>query len=70
MRFNRSAARVAVNVQNRAPEYYAKEMGSDRGLKNCQSYIANERDAEAERSGKARSQKRVNADEAAPAQVK
>jgi hypothetical protein len=58
-----AAAKVAVAIQNRAPDYYTQYMTTDRALKKCQAYIAAERDADAERSGKARAQKRVNADE-------
>jgi hypothetical protein len=57
------AAKLAVAIQNRAPDYYTQFMATDRALKKCQQYIAAERDAEAERSGKARSQKKTNADE-------
>jgi hypothetical protein len=60
-----AAAKLAVVVQNRAPDYYTQFMATDRALKKCQAYIAQERDAEAERSGKARAQKRVNADQPA-----
>lgn len=60
----RAAAKVAVSVQSRAPDYYAQVMATDRLLKKCQVYIAQERDAEAERTGKLRS-KRVTSDEAA-----
>ncbi len=60
----RAAAKVAVSVQSRAPDYYAQVMATDRLLKKCQVYIAQERDAEAERAGKLRS-KRATSDEAA-----
>src|SRR6185436_3602925 len=59
------AARLALGVSNRAPDYYAQFMATDRALKSCMSYINNERDKDAEKSGKARAQKRVNADEPA-----
>jgi hypothetical protein len=59
------AAKLAVSIQNRAPEYYSQYMTTDRALKKCQPYITAEREADAERSGKARAQKRVNADEPA-----
>jgi hypothetical protein len=65
-----AAAKLAVVVQNRAPDYYTQYMSTDRALKRCQAYIAQERDAEAERTGKARAQKRVNADEPAPTTTK
>ncbi|HEX5063682.1 MAG TPA: hypothetical protein VFV99_30095 [Kofleriaceae bacterium] len=61
------AAKVAVLISNRAPEFYSQYVATDRALKKCQAYIAAERDADAERSGKARSQKRVNADQPAEA---
>jgi hypothetical protein len=61
------AARVALTVSQKAPAYYASFMASDRELKSCKSYIDSERDKEAEKSAKSRAQKRVNADEAAPA---
>ncbi len=61
------AAKLALTIINRAPDYYTQFMATDRRLKNCQSYIANERAADAERSEKTRAQKRVNADEPAPA---
>lgn len=59
------AARIAVTVSNRASSYYAQFMGTDRALKGCQARIAAERDADAERSQKARAQKRTNANEPA-----
>lgn len=62
-----SAAQVALGVSQKAPDYYASFMASDRQLKSCKQYIDNARDAEAEKSAKSRAQKRVNADEAAPA---
>ena len=61
-----AAAKLAVTVQNRAPDYYTQFMATDRALKKCQAYIAQERDAEAEKAAKTRAQKRVNADEPAP----
>ncbi|MDB4958273.1 MAG: hypothetical protein JWO36_5842 [Myxococcales bacterium] len=63
------AARIAVNVQNRAPDYYAQAMSTDRALKQCQQYINDARDKDAEQNAKARASKRVNS-EAAPANVK
>ncbi len=67
-----AAAKRALGVSNRAPDYYAASMASDRDLKSCMAYINSERDKDAEKSGKARAQKRVNADEtqAAPAPSK
>jgi hypothetical protein len=58
-----AAAKVAVNVSNRASSYYTQQMQTDRNLKGCQARIAAEREAEAERSQKARASKKVNADE-------
>ncbi|HEY5921235.1 MAG TPA: hypothetical protein VIV11_06175 [Kofleriaceae bacterium] len=65
-----AAAKIAVNISNRAPEYFSQNVSTDIALKKCQRYIAEARDAEAERSGKARSQKRVNADEPAAESTK
>jgi hypothetical protein len=62
-----AAAQVALGVSQKAPDYYASFMASDRQLKSCKQYIDDARDREAEKSAKSRAQKRVNADEAAPA---
>jgi len=59
------AAKIAVSVSNRASSYYTQFMATDRNLKGCQTHIANERDKDAEKSQKARAQKRTNADEPA-----
>jgi hypothetical protein len=59
----RGAATLALKVSNDAPDYYSKFMATDRDLKSCMAYINTERDKDAEKSGKARAQKRVNADE-------
>ena len=61
------AAKLALTVSNRAPEYYSQYMATDRQLKSCKQYIDSERDKDAEKANKTRAQKRVNADEAAPA---
>lgn len=61
------AAKAAVAVLNRAPDYYSQFMATDRLLKKCQAYVAAERDAEAGR--KQRAQKRATAaDEPASSQ--
>jgi hypothetical protein len=62
-----AAAKLALAVSNRAPEYYSQYMATDRQLKSCKQYIDSERDKDAEKANKTRAQKRVNADEAAPA---
>lgn len=62
-----AAAKLALTVSNRAPDYYSQYMATDRQLKSCKQYIDNERDKDAEKANKTRAQKRVNADEAAPA---
>ncbi len=59
------AAKAAVAVWNRVPDYYSQFMASDRLLKKCQAYVAAERDSEAERAGKARSKRATSADEPA-----
>jgi len=66
-----AAAKVVQSVSTRANSYYAANMATDRRLKSCAQYINAEREREAEKSQKARVQKRVNADEApAPTNVK
>lgn len=62
-----AAAKLALTVSNRAPDYYSQYMATDRQLKSCKQYIDSERDKDAEKANKTRAQKRVNADEAAPA---
>ena len=59
----RSAATYAVTLQARAPSYYAQNVENDRTLKPCSAYIAQQRDAEAERQ-------RVRAGEKKPADRK
>ena len=63
----RTAAALGVDVATRAPEYYAQTIANDRALKACMPAITTARDQEAEKSQKARAQKRVNANEPAPA---
>jgi hypothetical protein len=46
----RSAASYAVTLQTRAPSYYAQNVENDRTLKPCLAYIAQQRDADAERA--------------------
>jgi len=54
-----TAAKIAVTVQNRAPEYFSQNMATDRALNRCQAYIAAERKADAEKSAKSRA--KINA---------
>lgn len=61
-----AAAKLALTISTRAPDYYSQYMATDRQLKSCKQYIDAERDKEAERANKTRAQKRVNADESAP----
>lgn len=61
-----AAAKLALTVSNRAPEYYSQYMATDRQLKSCKQYIDSERDKDAERANKTRAQKRVNAEESTP----
>lgn len=65
-----AAAKLALGVSSRASDYYAQYMATDRSLKQCAQYINAEREKDAEKSAKSRAQKRTNADEAAPSQVK
>ena len=62
-----AAAKIALAVANRAPDYFAAEMADDRALKSCKVYIDAERTKDAEKNAKSRAQKRVNANEASPA---
>jgi hypothetical protein len=62
-----AAAKVALGVSNRASDYYAQFMSTDRALRSCATYINAERDRDAERSGKTRAQKNTNAESPAPA---
>ena len=59
------AAKVAVAVWNRIPDYYSQSMASDRLLKKCQAYVAAERDSDAERTRKAPAKRATSADEPA-----
>ena len=61
------AAKLALEISAKAPDYYAQSVATDRAVKPCASYISDARDKEAEKSQKARAQKRVNANEPAPA---
>ena len=63
------AATVALDISAKAPDYYAQYVATDRAVKPCASYINDARDKEAEKSQKARAQKRVNANEPAPARL-
>ena len=57
------AATIAIEIGNKAPDYYATKMADDRDLKSCQQYIVQKRNEEAEQKQKSRASKRVNADE-------
>jgi hypothetical protein len=64
------AAPLAIAIANRAPDYYAANIATDRNIKQCLAYINDARDKDAEHSGKARA-KRVDSVETpqpAPAQ--
>ena len=63
------AAKLALDISSKAPDYYAQFVATDRALKACASYINDARDKEAEKSQKSRAQKRVNANEPAPARL-
>lgn len=63
----RDAAAVAVAIYNRAPDYYASAIATDRDIKPCLAYVT----AERQRVDQLRAAKRANAAEApAPAQRK
>lgn len=61
------AAKVAVEISQRDPDYYAANVATDRALKPCMPNITQLRDIESEKMQKARAQKRVNANEPSPA---
>jgi hypothetical protein len=61
----RAAATAAVQIYNRAPDYYAANVATDRSVKPCLPYITSER----QREDRARAVKRANAIEAPPAQA-
>lgn len=61
------AAKVAISIADRDPDYFAANVATDRALKPCMPAITQLRDVESEKTQKARAQKRVNANEPAPA---
>ena len=64
----RGAASVAVEILNRAPDYYHAYVENDRAIKACQAYISEARDRDNEQTGKARAaQKRTMNEAPAPA---
>jgi len=58
----RAAANAAIEIYNRAPEYYAANVATDRLIKPCMPYVNDVR----ERADRSRAMKRANAVEAAP----
>ena len=63
------AAPLAVNIRNRAPDYYNSYVATDRTIKQCMPYINDAAEKDAERSQKSKPAKRVDTREApAPAQ--
>jgi len=57
------ATNLALNLQTRAPAYYAQNVENDRAIKTCASYIANERAKRVEAEKRARanaSERRVD----------
>jgi hypothetical protein len=63
-----AAAKAAVVVLNRAPDYYQQFMATDRLLKKCQAYVTAERDAEASRKQQRAPKRATAADEPASSQ--
>jgi len=64
------AAQLVQQIAEKAPTFYSSTVATDRRLKGCQSYIVKLREQQSEEKNKARAQKRVNADEYAPAPAK
>jgi hypothetical protein len=61
----RAAANAAVAIYNRAPDYYAANIATDRAIKPCIAYVNNERERE-DRS-RAASKRAIPTDTPAPA---
>jgi heme-binding NEAT domain protein len=61
-----AAAKVAVEIANRAPEYYAQNVANSRDVRQCQQYLDSARDKDAEATGKNRA-KHTSPDEPAAA---
>jgi hypothetical protein len=59
----RAAAAAAVEIYNRAPDFYASNIATDREVKPCLAYVTSER----ERVDRARAAKRGNAEPSSPA---
>ena len=55
------AAPLAVQIKNKAPDYYNSYVVNDRGLKQCMAYISDAAERDAEKSQKSRPAKRVEA---------
>ncbi|MBC7976524.1 MAG: hypothetical protein H7138_16245 [Myxococcales bacterium] len=53
----REAASAAIAIYNRAPDYYASSVATDRSIKPCLAYVTTER----EREDRSRAAKRANA---------
>lgn len=60
----RDAAALAAQIAARANDYYNQYVANDRQLKACVAYINDARDKDAEKTNKARAQKRVDVNEA------
>ena len=50
---------IAVQVRNRAPDYFAQNMKDDRELKSCTAYITDAVDKEERANTKAKASKRA-----------
>ncbi len=55
------AAPLAVQIRNRAPDYYNSYVVNDRALKQCMAYINDAAERDAEKSQKSRPAKRSEA---------
>jgi hypothetical protein len=58
------AAKTALGISIRAPEFYAQNVADDRDLKSCRSYIEAEREKDSERRAKSRPAKKASPAEA------
>ena len=64
----RAAASTATEIYNRAPEYYAANVATDRSVKPCLQYLTSERQRE-DRLRAAKRANAANATDAAPSQA-
>jgi hypothetical protein len=55
----RDAAPLAIDIKNRAPDYFATNMANDRALSKCMAYVNDAAEKDAEKNAKSRASKRA-----------